>query len=203
MKRLMNLRKEPVLFALVLFGFGLTAGALAGRIYAITAKEEGVDLILARLWGISETKINYQKLLKECIYRDFLTVGSIVFFATCMFGNWYYMYRIGKRGFLIGLLFGELVGVFGRKGVFVGFAYFFPAWCLYLPVYVIFYQVAYSLWGSFFRTGNETSVFHSLLAVRRRLLLGAGLLVLAGLLEATIGCWVLRFAIRSLLENGL
>ncbi len=104
---------------------------------------------------------------------------------------------------MLGVLFGELVGCFGKKGMLVGLAYLFPAWCLYLPVYVIIYQVAYSLWYGFFRTGKEPSVLRSFLAFRRRMEIGAGLLVLAGILEATVGCWVLRFAIRSLFKGGL
>lgn len=196
---LRNLRKEPVLLALVLFCFCLTAGAFVGRIYLITSKDVGEKAVIYQMRSIVQIKPDYFSILKKCIFRDAMTIASLLFFSTSLLGNYYFIFRIGKRGFLMGLLLGQLVGTFGGNGIWLGLAYFFPAWCLYFPAFVVYYQIAFNLWSRFFHTSASDSVFRSFLEYRKKLLIWGLVFLLAAVMESTLGNFILRAAVRAIL----
>ncbi len=103
--RLGNYRKEPVLFALVLFFFCLTAGALGGRLYVITMGAKAKAAVLAEIRSAVMGRIPYGKLIRYCLLRNALVAFSRVFFLLCIIGKWDYIFRLGKWGRFVGVVF--------------------------------------------------------------------------------------------------
>ena len=187
-----NFRKEPVLFALVLFFFCLTAGALGGRLYIITMGAKAKAAVTEELQSAVKGSIPYAKLIRYCLLRNALVAFSLLFFSLCIVGHWYYLFRIGKRGLFVGFLFGQLCGTFGKKGILLGLTYYFPAWFFYLPVYFVYYRIGYQLWRGFFRNPESAATLRAFWPYRKQLLLWLLVFLLGGLVEATVGSLLLQ-----------
>lgn len=187
-----NFRKEPVLFALVLFFFCLTAGALGGRLYIITMGAKAKAAVTEELQSAVKGSIPYAKLIRYCMLRNALVAFSLLFFSLCIVGHWYYLFRIGKRGLFVGFLFGQLCGTFGKKGILLGLTYYFPAWFFYLPVYFVYYRIGYQLWRGFFWNPESAATLRAFWPYRKQLLLWLLVFLLGGLVEATVGSLLLQ-----------
>ena len=190
--RFNELRKEPVLLALVLFFFCLTAGALAGRLSIITMGDKAKAQVLSELYTAVHGSIPYGKLIRYCLVRNALVAMSILFFSLCIIGNYYYLFRIAKRGLLVGFLFGQLCGVFGNKGILLGLTYYFPAWFFYLPAYFLYYRIAYRLWRTFFRNPESAASLRAFWPYKKTLLFWLLIFLFGGLVEATLGSLLLQ-----------
>lgn len=185
-------KKEPVLLAVVLFLICLVVGAITGRLYLFTMREEATKEITKELSVIAYGKVDFGALLKYALVKDMLVYLSILFFSMCIVGRWYYLFRILKRGVLVGFLCGELCGVFGTRGIGLALAYFFPAWLLYIPAYYAVYRMGESIWRAFFRSEELRATIGIYLVYWKRIVLWLGVFVAGGLLEATLGTLFLQ-----------
>ena len=197
-----RVKKDPVIFVLVLFLFGIICGVLMEKLLLPKTNIRDTDNIIQYLQQVNYQRDTFvQKSFYICSERIRELILFFLFLST-WFGIPYAFLFLIKKGFVFGILLCRLADVFGKKGILLLASFYFPGCLCTIPILVFCYSIVYRMLRHRKEYKEESLHKKNMLQLSGKtvILIVAGC-ILSSLLDCTVGVKLIRYLLSVFLAE--